>query len=70
VVTSPSPGPGGGGGSPRRVSGERESSLADPHGGPAATDNERKLRETERERYVRDRTRKLRKYILKIRKQI
>jgi hypothetical protein len=26
-----------GGGSPRRVSGERESSLADPHGGPAAT---------------------------------
>jgi hypothetical protein len=30
------PGPGGGG-SPRRVSGERESSLADPHGGPAAT---------------------------------
>ncbi len=36
VVTSPSPGPGGGG-SPRRVSGERESSLADPHGGPAAT---------------------------------
>jgi hypothetical protein len=24
--------------SPRRVSGERESSLADPHGGPAATD--------------------------------
>jgi hypothetical protein len=36
VVTPPSPGPGGGG-SPRRVSGERESSLADPHGGPAAT---------------------------------
>jgi hypothetical protein len=27
-----------GGGSPRRVSGERESSLADPQGGPAATD--------------------------------
>jgi hypothetical protein len=26
------------GGSPRRVSGERESSLADPHGGPAATE--------------------------------
>ncbi len=32
------PGPGVGGGSPRRVSGERESSLADPHGGPAATE--------------------------------
>jgi hypothetical protein len=28
----------GGGGVPRHVSGERESSLADPHGGPAATD--------------------------------
>jgi hypothetical protein len=37
VVTPPSPGPGGGG-SPRRVSGERESSLADPHGSLAATD--------------------------------
>jgi hypothetical protein len=37
VVTKPPRGPGGGGGSPRRVSGERESSLADPHGGPAAT---------------------------------
>ncbi len=24
--------------SPRRVSGERDSSLADPHGGPAATE--------------------------------
>ncbi len=39
MVTSPSPGPGVGGGVPppweRR---ERESSLADPHGGPAATD--------------------------------
>jgi hypothetical protein len=42
-VTSPSPGPGGGG-VPRHVSGERESSLADPHGGPAATDlSQRKI---------------------------
>ncbi len=32
------PGARRGGGSPRHVSGERESSLADPHGGPAATD--------------------------------
>jgi hypothetical protein len=31
------PGARGGGGPPRRVSGERESSLADPHGSPAAT---------------------------------
>jgi hypothetical protein len=38
--TPPSPGPGVGGGSPRRVSGERESSLADPHGGPAATEDD------------------------------
>jgi hypothetical protein len=36
VMTPPSPGPGGGGGSPA-VWAERESSLADPHGGPAAT---------------------------------
>jgi hypothetical protein len=39
-MTPPSPGPGMGGGSPRHVSGERESSLADPHGGPAATVHE------------------------------
>ncbi len=32
-----------GGGSPRHVSGERESSLADPHGGPAATVERKRL---------------------------
>jgi hypothetical protein len=33
------PGARSGGGSPPHVSGERENSLADPHGGPAATDS-------------------------------
>jgi hypothetical protein len=32
------PGARSGEGSPRHVDGERENSLADPHGGPAATD--------------------------------